>query len=715
VHDCPDRRSGGRSRRVEPRTVALLGLVGEVSQVLTGCTIAPVAGAPMARSVSRDAPRLRHVRICSVDDGVGMQAEGFEESAATPMFVDGSPVPSPQIADPRLAATAHLLRECLDVDATSAVDTLGPVAALREALAICESLQASRQPPGMGDRRSLRADVQSALHGLGPELKRELQPALEQYLRAELAHMPELIDEAAGVERLRTATWALLERITRPASTRAAWRDLVRAVEQGLNLRTCRLRALQLREIDEALGHEWKWRASRLQQLAWAASFAECEELLGLLPESSAQVAWLVFARADLPGGHLRIGQVQFFSHRLWPEVVTNKDAIERYRDAEYPAELNDNALALEILQRTGDGPHVYVRVELRGPRASGRRNPWARRQPPQSWARELVSGIVEAGTFRVGGSAWRLLDGVLVYLGDFDDGKGGFPWAGTLGFVDPGAFDTARFANPLLEPTGSALEELAPSFAGRLSEGDPSARNALAEVRWYEATQRQDDIAQRIVLYVRTFERTLPTSNSLRWSKAIKRYLRSSWALERVNHELMSLGLRADSTLLPAGGVDRAGREQWLVHEGSGFRFMPGAFLRVSGWLGQRLPRTSLLLQREVRDVARWAADVAAARELLSGIEQRFDRLLARAVRQRNAVVHGIATVPEVVATVEPFIAYLAGAVVAEVVAGAASGEHAVDALEQRKLAAERRLWRLGKGEGPVDRVLFGEEDEGT
>jgi hypothetical protein len=49
---------------------------------------------------------------------------------------------------------------------------------------------------------------------------------------------------------------------------------------------------------------------------------------------------------------------------------------------------------------------------------------------------------------------------------------------------------------------------------------------------------------------------------------------------------------------------------------------------------------------------------DARVARELRGA----FDVLLNRAVRQRNAILHGRAFVPEVVASVEPFLGQLSG-----------------------------------------------------
>jgi hypothetical protein len=222
-------------------------------------------------------------------------------------------------------------------------------------------------------------------------------------------------------------------------------------------------------------------------------------------PARSAQVAWFIFANADIPDGYLRVGQVQFFSHRLWPEAVTDRDFVSRLVNGEFPAELDEDALTW-LTPRDGADAHVYARVELSGPRAEDGRNPYFQGEPPEQWARDLVSGIVAAGTFRVGGSAWKLLSGAALYHGEIRDRSGSHAnWSGSQSFDDPERLETVRSArHPLHEGTGEVLEELEPRVAERLAHRDPAAQEALAEVRWYESVRAQPDPAQRVVLHIR-------------------------------------------------------------------------------------------------------------------------------------------------------------------------------------------------------------------
>jgi hypothetical protein len=154
------------------------------------------------------------------------------------------------------------------------------------------------------------------------------------------------------------------------------------------------------------------------------------------------------------------------------------------------------------------------------------------------------VSSIVEAATFRIGGSSWKLLSGWWVDHGVFEDESGTFRnWSGSPMYRDPAVFEeNRRHLLPLREGTGEALESLEPRFAELLARGDAASAGAVAEVKWYEATRRQTDPAQRVVLHVRAFERALPMTGRERWNHVVKRYFREGWALDRFDSDLFEL-----------------------------------------------------------------------------------------------------------------------------------------------------------------------------
>lgn len=192
--------------------------------------------------------------------------------------------------------------------------TLTPITALREVVALCDSIATGHPPSQSQDRKSLRNDVQLALHAIGPKLRQSLQPALRQFRDSELAKLPDLLGESPGSKRLGTTASGVIALLRRPMSLRLAWKDVVEGYDEGLEIDKVRQRAVILRELDESLGHEWIWRKGMYRKLLSPDSDPGDLQLIEAPPTaSSAEVAWFVFADADLPEDALRVGQIQFF------------------------------------------------------------------------------------------------------------------------------------------------------------------------------------------------------------------------------------------------------------------------------------------------------------------------------------------------------------------------------------------------------------------
>ncbi|MBS1890375.1 MAG: hypothetical protein JST59_03725 [Actinobacteria bacterium] len=609
-----------------------------------------------------------------------------------------------------MEARGQLLDDLFKVSPADPTHRLGPITALREIVAVCGSVQTGRGAPNAADRRSLQSDVLLALAAVGDELGRHLEPALKDFRDRELDELPALLD-AGGVGRLRAAAETLIELLRLPGAAQAAWRDLFDVEGSSVTVDGMKHLAAVLREIDESLGHEWRWRVRRLRDAAFSESAVEGEEILGASPTSTAKVAWFIFADAELatPKGYLRIGQIQFFSQRLWPAGVTSRDFMAAFPESEFPEELD--ADALEGWFQVDDSSEflVYARIELDGPRAEPPRTPQAQMRPAAAWARNLVASVVEAGSFRIGGTHWRLLAGEAVF-----HNPGG--WSGSGDFQDPRLYEqNRRFEHPLVERTGDALEELDPRVADLIAEDDRTATTAVEEARWYEAARAQGDPAQRLVLHVRAFERALPVTRDFHWDDAVSRYLRDFWALEALGEELQRLAHLVHAELRRAAPDGLSKLEQWYVDEPrNAFGIFPGAFMRVADDAYRLLPQARRLARREVRQVARWAGSTNAAAVRIEDWRSRFSVLLKRALRQRNATIHGVTTVPEVVASVDVFIAQIAALVVVEAIHSAGEGGDLVRGLERGRVRSRRMLWRLGEGDGTSDRILFAPEIPG-
>jgi hypothetical protein len=229
---------------------------------------------------------------------------------------------------PRRRGHEGLIAEYLDTKPGQVVRTLRPITALNEVIAVCEAVRTRQRLPQPQDLASLTDDANQALAALGESLRAALQPVEREYMRNSLTRLSALLNAAGGAARLSHATVVLRDLIRRPECAVAAWRDLVAAVRDGKPEPVCRLRALQLREIEESLGHQWFWRTARLVEAMDSVGLDQAELQLLREVDRTAQVAWFIFSDADVDPGVLRVGQIQFFSHRYWPEVVTNAQAM---------------------------------------------------------------------------------------------------------------------------------------------------------------------------------------------------------------------------------------------------------------------------------------------------------------------------------------------------------------------------------------------------
>lgn len=633
-------------------------------------------------------------------------------------------------ADPVLRSQAEALQLFLGTEPPRRAKILTPIAALDEVRAVSLSVTEGRGVPRLHDLRSLAADVDVALSRLGAELKAYLGAAGDDYRKQEIPRLVEFLGTAAGASRTLHATRYLRQRLEDGRAAQAAWRDLVRTVRAGCPEAEARHASLVLIEIAESLGHEWRWVRSRVSHPLTEGRFDEVEQRIGEPPETSARVAWFAFAEAHVPHGFLRLGQVQFFSYEIWPDLVRDETAlIKQYPDAEYPAELDDRMT--HYMSGTKDGAsaaeqraaaeaehRVFARVELAGPRAADEMNPWAQGRPPDRWARDLVLGLVEAAAFRWGGSQWKLLDGTCVYHGEITFGDETAPnWSGNLGFSDPEIRErNRRLRPPHLEPTGTSLGELDPAFAARAAAGDPAAEDAIGQVRWYQVAKDQRDRAQRIALFVRTFERLLPIAGSERWYETVARYFRDFWARGTFDLDVQDALLETETWLNWSGvKLDQLSElGGWLApHSSGGQSLNLKTFLSVVDQIEPLIRRDQpdgRRHRRRLRELGRLAASREDTRVRHEQLATEFDILLARAVRQRNAVIHGIRTIDAVVATVEPFIAQLAAWLINESLEHAAAGTDLLDGLEHHRAHARERLHHLNRGtESVPDLIYFG------
>jgi hypothetical protein len=592
---------------------------------------------------------------------------------------------------------------------------LRPMAAVTELIYLCESILDGRDPPRSRDRVSLQRDVKLAMSGIGKTFKQELQPDLRDYLRGQIAKLETLLHDADGVASLLDTSRQMLDRIGQPGCAIAVWRDLETALSNGTDLDACWLYLLHLRDVEVLIGHDWPKRSRELSAAILAGGFDSGEQLLTTPPDSSGQVAWFIFGNASMESDALRIGQVQFFSERIWPDHVTDENFFASRSELDYPKELTHEPLLQALRPNDPSLECVFARVELTGPRAAGRRNPYAQKRTAAAWARQLVSSVVDAATFSTGGSRWILLTGELVFHAVAEDEQQ--PLSGTAPFVDPARAEAMRsFRPPELEGTGDALESIQPELADRLADDDPAAAGAVREARWYRAARQAPDPAQRLVLHVRAFERSLPLHGSERWDGAVRRNFRELWAQDRFDNDLVILGHQTDWFLQMYAPDTLSQLQQWIEHQPrQRFSTNLAAVLAYAGEIEtamRPLPRNTWPEQRALRMVARMQENPRRAYDYLRALGGHFDVQLDRARRQRNAIVHGIRTNPDVVGTVDRFIARLAASVEAQNIYSAAVAEDREVALQRGRQARLEILERLKTGDPPASDILYRPDD---
>jgi hypothetical protein len=598
------------------------------------------------------------------------------------------------------------LRRSLIAPKAALGEVLAPVSALRELAGVADASARGQGLTNVGDRASLAGDCQAALDKLGPEAKSHLGPRLTDFRRTILVRLGDLLSEPAGSRRAAEAARAMVVALREAGAARAAWDDCVRAFQSGEPLSTGQLRIAQLREVLEARGHDWSAQASKLSELVGDGDFEFARDLAGFPTPPPPDAVWIGFLDAFLPEGYLRRGAIQFFGSTDWPEVAREADA--ETGEARAP-ELDDELLNALKLER--QDYFVWARVELTGAHAR-EPGPDVPRLPPAGRARELAAAVVEAATFRLGGSAWKCQLGAVTVQ---SDGR----WETVGRFEDPVRRRLlASFRAPSRDETSGALGAIPTDFVDALAAGSVAAREAVAEVRWYEAAEAAQEPAQQLALHVRGLEHALPVVGSEMWTDPVRRYLREHWVHDVLTEIVFAIGARAASELQGLGDGVLDEFEQFVVYDDatrSHFNLSPSAVVRNARAISERLPKDMWELRRSLREVAQATETHDAALVWLDSLGQAFDTYLNRAVRQRNAILHGMAIDPDVVDSVVPFVSRLSAYVVAQAAHNVTSGLHPLADLERGRNEGLMTRRELEDARRPVWQILWSPREDET
>jgi len=535
---------------------------------------------------------------------------------------------------------------------------------MRELAAAARSTLGGR-PMNLPDARSLRDDLRRSTETVGPQMRTEIETALRD-LTSDFELLPTRLTSPTGSTLLLGHAENLLDVLRKPQLGVAAWRDVVTAFEGRDAASTCESRISQLRTILEERGHDWSERASRLAEVlndraitisrlrgeepkSWdpreLAGTTEDERVdLGDAvvsedPPASETVVWFAYSNARLGRPHLSVGALDFYDGEVWDdERVILEGQWPR------PPELDDEH---RFHLRDKPSPHcVLLRVNL-GRTATTTARTRARR------VAERIPSLVSSS------SLWKLMEGEVAWVAE-----GG--WFGHAAFEDAQE-KSIRLATVYTQsdPTGIQLREIEEKLINGLVSRDDAA-GALADgFRWHSASREIPDVAQRVAVTVQSLERQfIPTNQDDKdpWHALLKHYVRAFWAWRTFDAEVCNSGLHALSGLedwMQGGDLEKYDdyRKQFVTDlPDRAYQIHRGRILRTAKQLANELPHGSLQ-QKLAEQLADWSSDPKAALVELDTLGDRFDALLSRAVRVRNAAVHGGEVVAEVAESVDRFV----------------------------------------------------------
>jgi len=578
-------------------------------------------------------------------------------------------------------------------------------------------------------RRAWKSAMQDALGAtslLGPALRAVLDKYLadfEQSCRT-LEAITNKGSTATGRNTARVASETLLQELRSGASSTAAWDDLVQAAQDpSVDLDDLSWRTKALAEIVGASGVDFGAFATSargiLRDSALEAAFAEsylngskrpprsfpspgddagmtdderldlCRRLLEAPAVGGHQVVWLSFEAASLEQNQMEVGPVTFF-HGGWLLAAWAHPDGPAYPSL--PKELTAlGESPPEELQALEN--FVVARVDL------GNREQFGSLEA----ARQLVTAMVAVVRDRSSGH-WRLMRGHMHAIDGSLHGWSGFS-----------AASSTRHYAPWLDPTGAQLGGLAETLASALP-AEPGSRlgQVLDAVTWHGDAYERGDAFVDVVLAVRVLELVaswLP--GSVRWQAMAEDAYSVWWSRQQVIHEAYyaihdALSDTAVAWLAPEGERGRL-RElgaQLITHDGARSLTDIERAIPLLPYLDTIYRRTCSEARR-IRLAAATMASGNAAAARIDVHKERFNMLLKRLERCRNAVAHGGPLSVETALTTVEFGQTLARISLQRALKGELTGEGIENALNDLRTRADQVVASLRAGGQPVP-VLF-------
>ncbi len=610
---------------------------------------------------------------------------------------------------PRLLALALRLEPG---GAQAPAHILGPITALRELRTAADAVVTGHGVANAEDRMSLRNDVREALDQLGPRVLETIQALLSR-IRSEYGRLPLLLESPEGAAITQGLVDAALDRLRDRGVRLGAWADVRAAFEDDMDAGACELRIRQLAELVELPGGDWRSTGATVRGLLRDDRFALAQ--VGAIPPPSPEevnqpaglplerrlelardavaadapegelVVWACFANASLADDYFKLEGVEFFSHHLWPDAIRSG-----WPKTDEPRQEFADDWHRFLFDHLPEMPFVLVSVPL---------------------GRGLIAGAAERGR-RIAHdlvraarpySEWRLVPGAAVHVRGTDYG-----WFGTS--IDDRDYGPRHRFSPEYEPTAAELKGVNRDLARAVIAGREPAHAAVRDADWERAVARLPEPAQRLALGLRPIERCLPTPAGDRWPMAVTRYLKSWWVDLQLRDFIGDAAHGAVEALedpIPIIGRRTQWRQRLLPDSGDGsYTINLRETLAALDQLRNELPVGSMQ-QRVVAELAASSASPENWLDLVQNFDRAFDTLLARAARQRNAVVHGADTVPEVLMSVLAFLGSLQSMVIHEQLAAAGAGETLPARLERVSLRIAERREKLVGGVPVIDAIF--------
>jgi hypothetical protein len=508
------------------------------------------------------------------------------------------------------------------------------------------------------DWHSLLDDVHESWSRLGPRLTDAVDVSnhLAALRKVRAAKTLSAVEHRSEVER---AARALALALDRPGTLIAAADDLFAAAQRSRHPESlddeARWHLAILASVGERHGHDWAVVAERMRRALEATRSLGVEQSIEAVrrtlrapPGRGRSIVWLAVDHAETWGPSPNPA-IQLFNGDWLLAVLRNWDGPR----ADVPAELAADPERLpkacprfdEDAAPDAQLPVTFARIDLgEGPTVGVRDR-----------ARDTLELLIARASTRQGGTNWKI-SGVCLH---FVDGELIFECSGPIG--DPDIYNRLTRQDVLQDPTGETIREESERLRAHIPVSDGTLHAALELARWLTVA-RGSSPPGRLVLSGRILEQVANWA-AVSVPTLVEDYLSLAWAWNQIAGILSHAGASAVLRLRGAddGSSSDEDRERFLeVHsdviDDRSARGRPRArpwqaLLRLD-WLIEQHPATTEIGDY-LREIHQRLADGPAAAAWIDELRHELRVRNARAVRTRNAIVHGGPLVTAVAETV--------------------------------------------------------------